>query len=171
MAGDSELLRRVTEYANSKGIQLVGKDLLGYGSDGSVWQTARRTAVKALYHQKNYDHELECYQRLKAAGIRKIGIFEVPELEDFDIDELILEITIVQPPYLLDFGKVYLDHPPTHLYDEQMLANAEQEWMERFGKRWSKVVHAMKMLEKLGIYYYDPRPGNICFGDEDDREL
>ncbi len=42
---------------------------------------------------------------------------------------------------------------------------------ERFGKRWSKVVHAMKMLEKLGIYYYDPRPGNICFGDEDEWEL
>lgn len=30
---------------------------------------------------------------------------------------------------------------------------------------------AMKMLEQHGIYYYDPRPGNISFGDEDEQEL
>ena len=171
MADDPELLKRATRYADSRGIQLVGKDLLGYGSDGTVWQTSRRTAVKALHRRQNYEHELECYRRLQDSGIRKIGIFEVPRLEDFAVDELVLEISIVQPPYLLDFGKVYLDQPPTHLYDEQMMANALAEWNERFGDRWSKVLHAMKMLEKQGIYYYDPRPGNICFGDEDQQEL
>lgn len=98
-------------------------------------------------------------------------MFSVPSLEDFDEDLLVIEITVVQPPYLLDFGKIYLDQAPTHLYDEQMMENANAEWHERFGKRWSKVLHAMKMLEKYGIYYYDPRPGNVCFGDEDDQEL
>jgi hypothetical protein len=171
MADNSELLKRVTQYANSRGIRLVGKDLLGYGSDGTVWQSSRLTAIKALHHSKNFEHELECYKRLSDADIRKIGAFEVPHLVDWDVANRILEISIVQPPYLLDFGKVYLEHPPTHLYDEQMMANAHQEWMERFGKRWSKVLHAMKMLEKLGIYYYDPRPGNVCFGDEDDQPL
>jgi hypothetical protein len=171
MTDNSELLQRVTQYANSREIQLVGKDLLGYGSDGTVWQSSRLTAIKALYHGKNFEHELECYKRLSDADIRKIGAFEVPHLVDCDVANRILEISIVQPPYLLDFGKVYLDQPPTHLYDEQMMANAHQEWMERFGKRWSKVLHAMKMLEKLGIYYYDPRPGNVCFGDEDDQPL
>jgi hypothetical protein len=171
MADNSQLLVRATHYANSRGIQLVGKDLLGYGSDGTVWQTSRRTALKALHRQKTYELELESYRRLKDAGIRKIGMFEVPRLEDFDVAEFILEISIVQPPYLLDFGKVYLDFPPTYLYDEQMMANAHEEWIERFGTRWSKVHHAMKMLEQLGIYYYDPRPGNISFGDEDDQPL
>ena len=145
--------------------------MLGYGSDGSVWKSSRHTAVKALYYQKNFDHELECYQRLKSANVRSISIFDVPFLEDFDTQLLILEMSIVQPPYLLDFGKVYLDHPPTHLYDEQMMANAREEWYERFGKRWSKVDHAMRLLENFGIYYYDPRPGNVCFGDEDEQEL
>lgn len=149
----------------------MGKDLLGYGSDGSVWMSSRHMAIKALYEKHRFDLELECYLRLKRADIRHIGMFDVPFLVDFDQALLIIEISIVQPPYLLDFGKVYLDHPPTHLYDEQMMANAYVEWEERFGKRWSKVLHAMKMLEKLGIYYYDPRPGNICFGDEDDLEL
>jgi len=171
MIDDSELLSRAEAYADSKGIRLVGKDMLGYGSDGSVWQSSRRTAVKAVYQQKNFVHELECYRRLKAAEVRRVGMFDVPFLEDFDEQIRIIEISIVQPPYLLDFGKVYLDRAPTHLYDEQMMANAELEWQERFGNRWSKVRHAMRMLEKHGIYYYDPRPGNVCFGDEDEQEL
>jgi hypothetical protein len=171
MADDSELFLRVTHYADSRRIQLVGKDLLGYGSDGSVWQSSRLTAIKAIYDQKRFELELECYLRLRTADIRRIGIFDVPFLEDFDRELLVIEISIVQPPYLLDFGKVYLDFPPTHLYDEQMMANAYEEWTERFGDRWNKIQHAMKMLEQLGIYYYDPRPGNICFGDEDDQEL
>lgn len=149
----------------------MGKDSLGYGSDGTVWKTSRHTAIKALYDERRFGLELECYLRLKEADIHHIGLFDVPFLEDFERELLVLEISIVQPPYLLDFGKVYLDFPPTHLYDEQLLANAHEEWVERFGKRWSKVHHAMKMLEQLGIYYYDPRPGNISFGDEDDQEL
>ena len=100
--------------------------MLGYGSDGSVWHSSRRTAVKAIYHRKNYDHELECYRRLKAAGIRHVGMFDVPFLEDFDDDVLVIEISVVQPPYLLDFGKVYLDQEPTHLYDEQMMVDARR---------------------------------------------
>lgn len=145
--------------------------MLGYGSDGSVWTSSRRTAIKACYHPKRFALELECYLRLREANVRRIGMFSVPCLEDFDDELLVIEITVVQPPYLLDFGKVYLDDPPTHLYDEQMMANALEEWLERFGKRWSKVQHAMRMLENYGIYYYDPRPGNVCFGDEDEQEL
>jgi len=108
MADNSQLLSRAEAYADSKGIRLIGKNMLGYGSDGSVWHSSRRTAVKALYHQKNFDNELECYLRLKAASVRRIGMFDVPFLEDFDNERRILEISIVQPPYLLDFGKVYL---------------------------------------------------------------
>lgn len=171
MDDPSLLLSRAKDYADSRGILLIGKDMLGYGSDGSVWHSSRRTAIKALYHQKNFDHELECYHRLKIAGVRRIGMFDVPFLEDFDSKLRIIEISIVQPPYLLDFGKVYLDQPPTHLYDEQMMVNAREEWHERFGDRWSKVEHAMRLLEQHGIYYYDPRPGNVCFGDEDEQEL
>jgi hypothetical protein len=171
MTDDSELLSRAEAYANSRGIRLIGKDMLGYGSDGSVWHSSRRTAIKALYRVKSFVHELECYRRLKAAGVRQVGVFDVPFLEDYDEELRIVEISIVQPPYLLDFGKVYLDQAPTHLYDEQMMANAHAEWHERFGERWSKVRHAMRMLEKHGIYYYDPRPGNVCFGDEDDQVL
>lgn len=139
MGDDSELLDHATQYADSRKIQLVGKDSLGYGSDGTVWKTSRHTAVKALYDARRFELELDCYLRLKNANIHHIGLFDVPFLEDFERELLVIEISIVQPPYLLDFGKVYLDFPPTHLYDEQLLANAHEEWIERFGTRWNKV--------------------------------
>jgi hypothetical protein len=49
MGDDSDLFLRASQYADSRGIQLVGKDLLGYGSDGTVWKSSRHMAIKTLY--------------------------------------------------------------------------------------------------------------------------
>lgn len=166
MVDESLLLQKAEEYAKSKGIRIIRKDKLGFGSDGHVWPSSAKSAVKSLEREKNYRDEVECYRRLKAGGVTRIGMFNVPVLEGFCDRLLVIEMSIVQPPYLLDFGKVYLDRPPTHLYDEQMMANAMAEWRERFGSRWGKVAAAMHWLKKYGIYYYDPRPANVSFGDE-----
>ena len=171
MIDNAELLARADQYAHSKGISIVRKDMLGYGSDGNVWRSSAKSAIKALNRPESYVVELECYRRLKTADVREICGFNVPILEGWDDTLLVIEMTIVQPPYLLDFGKVYLDNPPTYLYDEQMIANATAEWRERFGRRWTKVNSAVGMLKKYGIYYFDPRPGNICFGDEDNDDV
>lgn len=144
--------------------------MLGYGSDGSVWRSSVPTAVKALIREKNYRDEVECYRRLKVAGVSRIGTFNVLVLEGYDDELLVIEMTIVQPPYLLDFGKVYLDRPPVDLYDEQLMENAMAEWRERFGEQWEEVNAAMYWLRQYGIYYFDPRPGNIWFGDNDADE-
>lgn len=171
MTDNALLLSRAESYAHSKGIKILRKDMLGYGSDGNVWQSSARSAIKALNRGESYAVELECYRRLKTADVIEICGFNVPVLEGWDDELMIIEMSIVQPPYLLDFGKVYLDEPPTYLYDEQMIANATEEWRERFGDRWTKINSAVGFLRKFGIYYYDPRPGNICFGDEDDDVL
>jgi hypothetical protein len=170
MIDDVDLLSRAESYANSKGIQIYRKDMLGYGSDGNVWRSSAKSAIKALSREKNYLNEVECYRRLKAAGVREIGDFNVPTLEGYDDGLWVIEMSIVQPPYLLDFAKVYLDHPPSYLYDEQMMANIIAEWRERFGRRWTRVNSAIAQLKKYGIYYFDPRPGNICYGDEDEAD-
>jgi hypothetical protein len=169
MTSNAELQARAESYANSKQIRIIRKDMLGYGSDGNVWRSSARTAIKVLNRAESYHVELECYRRLKADDVREICGFNVPMLIGWDDHLLVIEMTIVQPPYLLDFGKVYLDDPPTYLYDQQLMANAIAEWRERFGRRWSKVNSAIGMLKKYGIYYFDPRPGNICFGDEDEE--
>jgi hypothetical protein len=169
MSEESHLLERAESYAHRKRILIQSKDMLGYGSDGSVWGSSVQTAVKAFNRERNYLDEVECYRRLRAAGVTEIGMFNVPVLEGYDDELLVIEISIVQPPYLLDFGKVYLDRQPVDLYDEQMMENATAEWRERFGDRWDKVSAAMYWLRQYGIYYYDPRPGNIWFGDEGDE--
>lgn len=44
---------------------------------------------------------------------------------------------IVSPPFLLDFGKAYLDVPPD--YSPEAIADWEAERREIFGDRWVQV--------------------------------
>jgi hypothetical protein len=71
----------------------------------------------------------------------------------------------VRPRFLLDFGKVYLDAPPPYWNDAEIMANWHAEGRENFGDRWSKVLSLIGMLQKYGIWYIDPKPGNIMFED------
>jgi len=165
MIDDSLLLARAQTYAQSRGILLQEEPRIGHGSDGSVWKTSRNSAVKAVANLPNYANELECYRRLRDAAVNHLHGFDIPVLEGFDDTLLIIEMTIVQPPYLLDFGKVYLDAPPPYWDDRKLRANAYQEWRERFDSRWEDVACVLGILEKYGIYYVDPRPGNIDVGE------
>lgn len=168
---DKELLKNATAYCDSKSTELLSQDRLGYGSDGTVWKTSVPSAVKALYRRKNYEVEVECYRRLKQAGIDKINGLNVLVLEGFDDQLRVIEITFVQPPFFLDFGKVILDRPPADFYDAQKMANAHQEWRSLFGSRWKDVNLVLYQLrDRFGIHYLDPRPGNINFGDDNDDD-
>lgn len=160
-----EQKRHVIEYAVARHISVDFTHQLGYGNDGIVWITDQLTAVKAFLRVGNYSRELGCYQRLEELGIDEIGEFEVPSLVDFDADLLIVEMTLVTPPFLLDFGKAHLDHPPD--YTPEVLADWESERRELFGDRWPQVQEALGWLQSYGIHYYDAKPGNITFGNEE----
>ena len=166
MMDRAKLLASALAYAESRGITLRTEAKLGHGSDGDVWESSRYSAVKAIERLQTYDHEVECYRRLRDAGVRHLGGFDIPELEDHDDRLRIVEISIVQPPFLLDFGKVYLDREPPYWDDPQMRADAYEEWRDRFEHRWPGVAAVLEMLKKYGIHYVDPRPGNIEFGEE-----
>jgi hypothetical protein len=170
MYDDAPLLKRAEEYAQSRQIVILRKERLGHGSDGSVWKTTRPSAVKALYEHETYQKELECYSRLKRAAIRNLGGFDIPVLEDSDDGLMVIEMTLVEPTFLLDFGKVYLDQPPTYLYDKELMSRAYAEWRERFGRRWMDVAFVLELLKKYGIYYFDPRPSNIDTGEDDNDD-
>jgi hypothetical protein len=45
------------------------------------------------------------------------------------------------------------------------MANWEAEGKENFGEQWSIVLSLVGALQKYGIWYVDPKPGNIMFGD------
>jgi hypothetical protein len=158
-----ELEMRANLYADSRDIVIEKR--LGYGNDGTIWQTNRKTAVKVEHVTDSFERELAAFQRLTEHKIDRINGFDVPQLVDFDERVLTIEMEIVTPPYLLDFGKVYLDIPPD--YSPEVLRDWEEERTELFGpERWKVVRKLLASLKMFGIYYYDAKPGNIEFGDQ-----
>jgi hypothetical protein len=155
---DQLLVERARQYAERNAIELSPAPL-GFGDDGAVWTTSRHTVIKAFQRPNNYAHELECYQRLADAGIRKIREFEVPALLNHDDPLWIIEMGFVNPPFILDFGKAYLADPrfPEHVIEE---------WNERMRFWWGDEVKRVRLalfaLRRYGIWYYDAKPGNVA---------
>lgn len=85
---------------------------LGEGTDGAVWLSSDRTAVKAFYLTEQFEVERKCYQRLHAEDVSEIRGFAVPCLLDYSKGLRVIEMTTVILPCLLDFGKAYLDRKP-----------------------------------------------------------
>lgn len=133
--------------------------------DGTIWRTSRHSVVKTFEREQNYHDERECYRRFQESKVETISGFAVPAFIDDDFDLLVVELSIVRPPFLLDFGKVYLDTPPPYWNDSEIMGHWHDEGRENFGKRWSKVLSVIRILEGFGIYYVDPKPGNIMFAD------
>ena len=160
--------QRAEQYANQHGIRIRFDRRLGFGNDGSVWATDKKSAVKSFEREENYIRERSCYQRLEDLSVEKVGNFAIPRLIGYDDDLWIIEMDIVSPPFLLDFGKAYLDHPPD--YPPEVMADWNAECREMFGDRWDRVQVALGWLRSYGIFYYDAKIGNITFGDEEERE-
>ncbi len=166
-----ELEERARRYAAEREIKIFFRKPLGHGTDGSVWPTNRNSAVKSLKLQKNYLPERLCYQRLAERGVQSIDGLAVPKLIDFDDRLMVVEIEIVEPPYLLDFGKAYIDEtaPFTQeelaAYNASLAAQFRQEDIPRVRK-------ICRLLGAYGIEYLDAKPANIRLRtDKEEREL
>jgi hypothetical protein len=168
MADEPGLYSRAKVYAQNNGCRIVRKARLGGGTDGEVWRSTRPSAIKVVIGTKNYRDELESYQRLKSANIYRLCGFAIPRLIGWDDSLKAIEMSIVEPPYLLDFGKVYFDGPPTSIYDEERLKVGHAEAKANFGSNWPAVAQLLYALqEKVGIWYVDPKPANIDCGIDD----
>lgn len=133
--------------------------LLGTGQEGYVWKTDRDSAIKVFDRANNFDRELGCYEILAGLQVSEINGFTVPELIGSDASLRIVEMSIVSPPYILDFGKAYIGRPPDFSSDQMAEYDAERE--EWFEGNWDLVQSAVLLLRSYGIYYWDARPGNI----------
>lgn len=110
---------------------------LGFGWDGTVFATDRQSAIKVFQHERLYQRERDVYLRLQSRQVTKILEFKVPRLISSDNDLWVVEMTIVSPPFVLDFAGAYLDQKPD--YPPEVLADWMKEKAEQFGKRWQKV--------------------------------
>jgi len=125
---DEELLETARAYAESRG-DTIG-ELLGFGIHGIVvtLKSEHEGAARALKihsSRQPYERERACYDRLRECGVSELLGFEVPQLLRSDDAFLALEMTLVTPPFVLDFAGAWLDWPPTF---------SDEVWAERTAK-------------------------------------
>jgi hypothetical protein len=170
MSSKVELVRRAREYAQQHEL-LLGHEL-GAGVHGIVFATesqaenaesALRSAIKVYQRQPDFARERDVYFRLQELGIAMIRNCRVPQLLGHDDNLLVLEMTIVKRPFVLDFAGAYLDEAPD--FSDEVMADWRAEKQEQFEGHWSEVQAILRELEAYGIYMLDINPGNISFGD------
>jgi len=147
-------------YAQRRSIRLGNQ--LGFGRDGTVLASSSATAIKVFVRRDPYQRELECYRRIESAQVVDILGFNVPRLIAFDDELMVIEMGIVQRPFLLDFAGAHLDIAPD--FPPEVLEDWRKEKLEQFGDRWPDVEAAIAWLgSRLGIHLLDIHPGNIAF--------
>ncbi|MCC7424900.1 MAG: hypothetical protein IT428_31905 [Planctomycetaceae bacterium] len=122
--------------------------------------------MKAFERQPHYETEREAYRRIRKARLQKAGPFNIPELVRFDDDLWIIEMTVVNPPFMLDFAGAYIDR--RHPFDDETMEAMHEAGEEVYGKeRWEIVQEALSTLfGKTGIRLIDVHPGNVRFEND-----
>jgi hypothetical protein len=159
-----EVLRRASEYCKKAGLQLGPQ--LGFGVHGNVFTVLSQSdpdpsAIKIHERDRFYYRERDVYRRLAEEGVDSLLNFRVPRMLNADDDLWVIEMTIVSPPFVLDFAGAYLDEPPD--YPEEVMAEWEEEKREQFGDRWRTVQAILRKLQGHGIFLADVTPNNIRF--------
>ena len=152
-------MTRAGQYTTKQGI--VVEDELGFGFDGIVLATSRQSAIKVLRYEPLYQRERDVYLRLHARRAVQVMGFKIPRMLRADDELWVIEMTIVSPPFVLDFAGAYLDKRPE--YPEDVMAEWQAEKAEQFGDRWSTVRLVMAEFAGMGVYLADVKPGNIEF--------
>lgn len=150
----------ITEYCKGRQISVIGP--LGHGREGTVHETTRPSAIKHHLEQGGYLRERNAYLRLRDHAITQVRGLRVPTLVDYDDQYRILDMTIVRPPYLLDFGSAWLDQPPD--FTDEAIAQWHEDICDRFGDWFPDVMAILHVLSRTaGIYLQDVSPSNIKF--------
>jgi len=164
---DEELYRLTQRYALRRNIKLGER--LGFGVHGTVFAAEDNTkpgffAVKFHREERPFERECRVYQRLREEQTTRILGFNVPQLLRIDQEFRAIDMTIVRPPFLLDFADALLDEAPD--FSEDVLRRWEEDKMEIFGERWPEVTRILAALQALGVCLLDINPGNISFPEE-----
>ena len=140
---------------------------LGSGRDGEVYLTDRNSAVKFFTIEENYFRERAAYERLSRLLITQVAGHAVPLLLQAIDEFLAIEMTVVRPPFLLDFASAY-DEMEAPDFSEEVWVEWREQKREEFGDRWSNVDSVLAELTRLtGLVMLNVNPGNIKFADTD----
>ena len=148
--------------------QLCLAERLGFGIHGIVLVAENntkggKTAVKVHRAAEPFQRECAAYERLRDAGVSKILGFNVPQLIRIDDKLLVVEMTVVVRPFVLDFAGAHLGVLPE--FPEETWAEWEAEKREQFDICWPRVQAVLGELETLEIHMLDVSPSNVAFLD------
>lgn len=154
-----QLLCAASSYAEPGLIVRV----LGFGTEGIVVSSSRGTAIKAHLREVTYLRELRAYFRLLDHQVTSICGHAVPELYGFNKELRVIEMSVVEKPYVLDFGKATLDGPPAD-FPPEVWEQWQTQREEEFGDNWPHAATIFHQLKKqYGIWYVDLSPRNVGF--------
>ncbi|MCI0748904.1 MAG: hypothetical protein L0Y58_26155 [Verrucomicrobia subdivision 3 bacterium] len=158
------LIQNARTYAAQHQLRLAER--LGFGIHGIVFVAenntkAGKTAVKVHRATVPFQRERAVYERLRDARVSEILGFNVPQLIRVDDKLLVVEMTVVARPFVLDFAGAWLDTPPD--FPDETWVEWEAEKREQFDAHWPKVQAVMVALEALDIHMVDVSPSNIAF--------
>ncbi len=161
----ADIEQRTSLYAARRGLTLDERRL-GYGQNGTVYATDAPSAVKTHARRKAYRRELDCYRRLRDHSVLHVRGHRVPQLIAWDDELWVVEMTIVWPPFVLDFADSQLDQAPD--FPDEVMEEWHDEKREQFGDRWDDVQLVLAFLRgHYGIHLLDVHPGNITFGRDE----
>lgn len=151
--------------AKAIALAYLGKDVaikvLGFGVDGYALLVPEMQRVLKIFEDpEKYAREVAAYSALSTAHLRSVLGLTIPEYFGFDDDRLVLEIGLVEPPFLLDFASVRLEEPD---FEEGIYAGWLKRLEFRFGSNTWFVLNVYHELAKHGIYYLDFHRGNLDF--------
>jgi hypothetical protein len=138
---------------------------LGSGVHGRVFVAERKdktsVALKVHSELEPYERERDVYCRLRDLEVSEINGFTIPQLINASDDLQIIEMTIVSPPYLLDFAGAYLDHPPD--FPDDVWIHWREQKKEEFGVRFPEMENVLATLRRWDIFLLDIHPRNLTF--------
>ncbi|MBX2850826.1 MAG: hypothetical protein KTR15_03660 [Phycisphaeraceae bacterium] len=151
------------QYLSSRDAEVV--DRCGYGKEGVVFKSSRGTAVKVHSSPDTFRNEYLAYRRLAETKTEVVRGFSVPRPINANGELQIIEMGIVEPPFLLDFGTSLTDIKP------DFTAEVWEDWwgrvQENFEEHFAEAEAVFYYLQrKLNIWHLDLRPSNLRFAGE-----
>ena len=162
---DEKIARNVQLYAQRYNARVGGA--LGSGNHGNVFVVESkakrmRYAVKFCKDPAPCDREVRAYELLAERKVIDIAGFSVPQFLGSDDELLAIEMTIVEAPFLLDFGGAYEEFSLPD-FPDNVWAEWRQQREEEFGANWPVVEEILSVLSSYGVHMIDVHPRNIFF--------
>jgi hypothetical protein len=135
--------------------------VLGWGVDGVIYlHPSAMTAIKVHARPEKFANELAIYRHLRSRKVFEVEGFAIPKLVNADTRLGVIEMSIVKPPFLLDFAGAYLNRKPD--FPDEVIS----EWWDRLRDLFEDDFPVAQSVfwtlwRHHKIYYWDMKPGNL----------